>query len=88
VHAAARQGRFLQLLAEYSGRFPDFSFLQSPSGSFQELGLALRAASTALESGEFVTAGVYQNGYCLALALVLEAMRQKFPAHLTTSDHI
>src|SRR6267142_5364978 len=48
VHAAAQDGRLLELLAKYAGRHPDFSFLQSPAGSFDELNSALRDSSTIL----------------------------------------
>lgn len=79
VHAAAQDGRLLQLLAQYSRRHPDFSFLQSPAGSFDELNSALRDSSTILRGREFLKAGVYRNGYCLVLALVLYALRERFP---------
>ena len=79
VHAAAQQGRLLELLAQYAGRRPDFSFLQSPPGSFDELNSALRLCSTVLQGREFTKAGVYRNGYCLALALVLYAIRERSP---------
>ena len=79
VHAAAQDGRLLQLLAQHSGRHPDFSFLQSPAGSFDELNSALRDSSTILRGREFLKAGVYRNGYCLALALVLYAIRERSP---------
>src|SRR5258708_1240977 len=36
VHAAAQEGCLLDLLAQYAGRFPDFSFLQSPDGTFDD----------------------------------------------------
>ena len=79
VHAAAQDGRLLKLLAKYSGRHPDFSFLQSPAGSFDELNSALRDSSTLLHGREFPKAGVKRNGYCLALALVLYAIRERSP---------
>src|SRR5262245_1570477 len=58
VHATARDGRLLELLAQYSGRCPDFSFLQSPDGTFDELDSALRLSSTVLRGREFLKAGV------------------------------
>jgi hypothetical protein len=79
VHAAAQDGRLLELLALSAGRLPDFSFLQSPDGSFDELNSALRLSSTVLQGREFTKAGVYRNGYCLALALVLYAIRERSP---------
>jgi hypothetical protein len=79
VHAAAQEGRLLELLAQYAGRRPDFSFLQSPVSSFDELNSALRLSSTVLQGREFLKAGVYRNGYCLALALVLYAIRENSP---------
>ena len=79
VHAAAQEGRLLELLAQSAGRFPDFSFLQSPPGSFDELNSALRLSSTVLQGREFLKAGVCRNGYCLALALVLYAIRERSP---------
>jgi len=79
VHAAAREGRLLPVLGHYAGRFPDFSFFESPPRNGEALRAALREASVALESREFVKAGVCRNGYCLALAIVLEAARQSFP---------
>ena len=79
VHAAAQQGRLLELLAQSAGRCPDFSFLQSPVGSFDELNSALQLSSTVLQGREFAKAGVYRNGYCLALALVLYAIRERSP---------
>ena len=77
VHAAAQEGCLLELLAQYAGRRPDLSFLQSPPGSFDELNSALRLSSTVLQGREFLKAGVYRNGYCLALALVLYAIRER-----------
>src|SRR5258705_10830707 len=62
VHAAAQDGRLLKLLAKYAGRHPDFSFLQSPAGSFDELNSALRDSSTILRGREFTKAGVKRNG--------------------------
>ena len=79
VHAAAQDGRLLELLARSAGRLPDFSFLQSPVGSLDELNSALRLSSTVLQGREFAKAGVYRNGYCLALALVLYAIRERSP---------
>src|SRR6266446_6749163 len=79
VHAAAQKGRPLELLAQSAGRHPDFSFLQSPVGSFDELNSALRLSSTVLQGREFAKAGVHRNGYCLALALVLYAIRERSP---------
>ena len=79
VHAAAQEGRLLELLAQSAGRYPDFSFLQSPVGSFDELNSALRLSSTVLQGREFAKAGVHRNGYCLALALVLCAIRERSP---------
>lgn len=79
VHAAAQDGCLLELLAQSAGRFPNFSFLQSPVGSYDELNSALRLSSTVLQGREFTKAGVYRNGYCLALALVLYAIRERSP---------
>ena len=79
VHAAAQQGRLLGLLAQSAGRCPDLSFLQSPPGSFDELNSALRLSSTVLQGREVAKAGVCRNGYCLALALVLYAIRESSP---------
>ena len=79
VHAAAQEGRLLELLAQYAGRRPDFSFLQSPPGTFNEINSALRDSSTILQGREFLKAGVYRNGFCLALALVLYALRERLP---------
>src|SRR5258706_5373039 len=79
VHAAAQDGCPLELLAQYAGRRPDLSFLQSPPGSFDDLNSALRLSSTVLQGREFTKAGVYRNGYCLALALVLYAIRERLP---------
>ena len=77
VHAAAQEGRLLELLARRSARFFDFSFLKSPDGSFDELNSALRLSSTILRGREFLKAGVCRNGYCLALALVFYAIRER-----------
>src|SRR6266446_8641863 len=79
VHCAAQEGRLLELLAQSAGRFPDFSFLQSPAGTFDELNSALRLSSTVLQGREFAKAGVHRNGYCLALALVLYVIRERSP---------
>src|SRR5207245_3444283 len=79
VHAAAQEGRLLELLAQSAGRYPDFSFVESPAGSFDELNSALRLSSTVLQGREFLKAGVCRNGYCLALALVLYAIREISP---------
>jgi hypothetical protein len=79
VHAAAHEGRLLELLVQSAGRRPDFSFLQSPPGTFDELNSALRLSSTVLQGREFTKAGVCRNGYHLALALVLYAIREKSP---------
>jgi len=79
VHAAAQEGRLLELLADYAGRCPDFSFLQSPPGTFDDPNSALRLSSTVLQGKEFAKAGVCRNGYCLALALVLYAIREILP---------
>ena len=79
VHAAAQEGRLLELLAQSAGRCPDLSFLQSPPGSFDELNSALRLSSTVLQGREVAKAGVCRNGYCLALALVLYAIRESSP---------
>jgi len=72
-----RKDAFLSLLAQCAGRRPDYSFLQSPPGTFDELNSALRDSSTILRGREFAKAGVYRNGYCLALALVLYAIRER-----------
>ena len=79
VHYAAQEGRLLELLAQSAGRFPDFSFPHSPAGSLDELNSALRLSSTVLQDREFLKAGVYRNGYCLAMALVLYALREISP---------
>ena len=79
VHAAAQDGSLLELLSQYAGRRPDFSFLQSPPGTFDELNSAIRDSSTILHGREFTKAGVFRNGYCLALALVLYAIRERSP---------
>jgi hypothetical protein len=79
VHAAAQGGRLLELLEQSAGRRPDFSFLQSPPGTFDELNSALHLSSTALQGREFTKAGVCCNGYHLALALVLYAIRESSP---------
>jgi len=79
VHAAAQDGCLLELLAQSAGRFPDLSFLQSPDGTFDELNSALRLSSTVLQGREVAKAGVCRNGYCLALALVLYAIRESSP---------
>jgi hypothetical protein len=42
-----------------------------------ELNTALRTSSRILRGREFLKAGVYRNGYCLALALVLYAIRER-----------
>src|SRR5258708_2151166 len=34
VHAAAQEGRLLELLAQSAGRYPDFSFVESPPAPF------------------------------------------------------
>src|ERR1051325_11155926 len=78
VRDAAREGRLLELLTQRSGRAYDFSFLQSADGPFDELNSALRDSATILRGAEFVKAGVCRNGYCLALALVLYAVRERF----------
>ena len=79
VHAAAREGRLLELLVRHSGRLPDFSFLQSPPGTFDEVNSALRDSSVILQGREFPKVGVRHNGYCLALALVFYAIRERSP---------
>ena len=79
VHAAAREGRLLELLTQSAGRCLDFSFLQSPPGSLDELNSSLHLSSTVLRGREFTKAGVYRNGYCLALAFVLYAIRERSP---------
>ena len=79
VHAAAQEGRLLELLAHCAGRRPDFSFLESPTGGLDMLNSALRDSSTTLQGREFAKAGVYRNGYSLALALVLYALRERSP---------
>ena len=53
----AQEGRLLELLAQSAGRYPDFSFVESPAGSFDELNSALRLSSTVLQGREFVKAG-------------------------------
>jgi hypothetical protein len=79
VHAAARQGRLLDVLSQDSGCRADFSFLQSPDGSFDLLNSALRDASTLLNGREFLMVGLSSNGYCLVLALVLYALQERLP---------
>ena len=79
VHAAAQEGRLLPLLVRYAGRRPDFSFLQSPPGTFDELNSTLHKYSVILQGREFLRTGVSRNGYCFALALVLHAAREWLP---------
>jgi hypothetical protein len=79
VHAAAREGCLMELLSQYAGRRPDLSFLHSPPGTLDELNSALRLSSTVLLGREVPKAGVYRNGWCLALALVLYAIRERSP---------
>jgi hypothetical protein len=77
VRDAAEEGRLLELLGRYSGRHPDLSFLESTPGAMDELNSALRTSSRILRGREFLKAGVYRNGYCFALALVLYAIRER-----------
>jgi hypothetical protein len=79
VHAAAQEGCLMELLSQYAGRRPDLSFLESPPGTLDELNSALRLSSTVLQGKEIPKAGVYRNGWFLALAFVLYAVRERSP---------
>ncbi|HWX22765.1 MAG TPA: hypothetical protein VN578_22930 [Candidatus Binatia bacterium] len=80
VYESIDGGYFPLILKAYAGRCPDFSFMQSPDGSFEELNTALRAVAAKFRGYHFQKGGVAANGFCLAVALVLEAIRQKFAA--------
>jgi hypothetical protein len=74
-----------------SGRLPDFSFLQSPPGTFDEVNSALRDSSVILQGRELSKVGVRHNAYCLALALVFYAIRehstQLWPEHVPSEQN-
>ena len=91
VRSAAREGRLLPLLIDFSGRHPDFAFLQSPPGTFDEVNSALRDSAVILSGREFQKVGVCRNGYCLALAYVLYAIRERsvqvWPEHIPSHQN-
>ena len=78
IYQSIDGGYFPLILMAYAGRCPDFSFMQSPDGTFQQLNTALRSAAAEFRGRHFLKGGVAQNGFCLAQAIVLEAIRQKF----------
>jgi hypothetical protein len=77
VRVAAKQGTLLDLLRKYSGRSPDFACVRSPDGTFDDLNSMLRDAALTIWGREYEKIGVYRNGYCLALGLVLYAIRER-----------
>ena len=87
VYDAIEDGHFTLILMAYAGRDTDFSFMRSPDGSFDALNSALRAAAAEFRGRHFLKGGVARNGFCLALAIVLEAIRQKFVGTSSATPH-
>ena len=77
VRLAAKQGTLLDLLRKYSGRCPDFACVRSPDGTFDDVNSMLRDAALTIWGREYEKIGVYRNGYCLAVGLVLYAIRER-----------
>jgi len=76
VHAAAREGRLIELLARRYGHIADFYYLRPRPGNLinlEQMEAALSDAACALEGREPVA----HSGLCLALAIVLEAIQQR-----------
>ena len=77
VYEAIDHRQFHLILQAYAGRCPDFSFMHSPDGTLDEMNETLRAAAAEFRGRHFQKGGVACNGFCLALAIVLYAIRQK-----------
>ena len=56
----------------------NFWMLLGNAEELKQVDLALGAAAAAIEGREAGVAGVRQNGLCLVLAIILEAIQQQF----------
>src|SRR5258708_26255606 len=96
IHAAARAGQLVEHLATRLGKISNFWMLLGNADELKQVDLALGAAAVAVEGREAGVAGVRQNGLCLVLAIILEAIQQQFrgcaspfePEYLAFSDRL
>ena len=60
------------------GKISNFWILLGNADELKQVDLALGAAAEAIKGREAGKAGVTQNGLCLVLAIILEAIQQQF----------
>ena|SRR5947208_1992776 len=78
IHAAARIGRLVDLLAGHFGHIADFSLLLGNPTNLEQMEAALCDAASTLEGREAGKVCVSNSGLCLVMAIVLEAIQQQF----------
>ena len=78
VHDSAERGMLVEDLAERFGDKADFSLILSDEDELTDVDLALSDAVTALDRHEITKADVSKSGFCLVIALVLEAIQEQF----------
>ena len=87
VHGAARERRLIPLLKERFQEGADFSLLLSHADELAQVEAALGGASEALEGRESRKVGIRNSGLCLVIALVFEAIQQRFCPADTNHPH-
>lgn len=78
IHVAAQRERLVALLAERLGDKVDLSLLTHGSDELPEVEAALRDAAAALHGREARKVGVRANGLHFVIALIFEAIQQRF----------
>jgi hypothetical protein len=78
VHEAADACHLVEHLAKRLAGQADFYLLTSDCEQLASLEAALRDAAEALRGQEGATAEIEKSGLCLVMAIVLEAIQQKF----------
>src|SRR6266853_5247968 len=74
IHAAARASQLVEHLATRLGKISNFWMLLGNADELKQVDLALGAAAEAIEGREAGKADVTQNGLCLVLAIIFEAI--------------
>jgi hypothetical protein len=78
IHEAASRERLVPLLRERFGKVADLSLFDLDPRELADTEAALRDAACAFEGREWHKTGVRNSGICLVMAIVLEAIQQKF----------
>lgn len=76
IHAAAERGQLIAFLRQRYGDYADLTLYNLDPAELAEAEAALRDAASALDGREGRKTGVRNNGLCLVLAIVLEAIQQ------------